>query len=51
MKFVVGERNIKNKLLAKPEKALPQLYITLGLKKQFFKVMDNERDCFKYLLV
>ena len=51
MKFVVGERNIKNEPLAKSEKALPQFYIKLGLMKQFFKVLDNERDCCKYLLV
>ena len=48
--FVLGEKNIKNVPLVNREKVLlPPLDIKLRLIEQFFKDLDKEGECFKYL--
>lgn len=48
--MTVGAANIINEPLVEREKIiLPPLHIKLGLMKQFFKALDRDGDCFKYI--
>ena len=48
--LVVGENNVINEpLVDRDSILLPPLHIKLGLMKQFFKALDKNGDCFRYI--